>query len=657
MKIPSLTIRRLICYWLIWLSVVLLSLCSFFIPTVSSPEEAVLHRPASPVPTPEDLLAPVVGRGDLEWPLFSWRLVHSQRRRTIRLPQWLVRLLQLWALFRWVHGWNMAQWVAFLSRYQACRFLGGMLFLYPMLKELEVAEIVGKYCHTEAEVKHGTVVSVLVLNRLTAPRPLYHIARWMAFSILPLVLGISARKFNDDRLGRTLDAIEPHLREIWIEIVIRALEQYDIDPSVIFYDLTAFVMMGNYEGSELVDFGFAHNTPMNKRKVKLAANVIQDGGVPFDWAAICGRESDTATAEGNMQQLLQVLGRRAWPKDGVLVVGDRAMLNSRLAIVYEARKKDGLYYLAGLEPRTNEHKDLLAGVSLQELRANYLLGEDGHRYWGVKRPITFIRVYEDEEGNEIEKRVTHTALIVLSEATRRQWRRTHIEQLRELSAQLQEEVKDKLNRPYWRNPETIRKRAQSRLDASPVGELMKMEVGGEYGAVEMQWWVDRDALRERCRLDGRYLLVTDHPTLSSVEMLQIYKDKDQGEKRFQVTKQVLLVRPIYLHKDERIEAMLLVNMIALLVYSLVERQCRRNGLQITGRQLLYEFALLHVIETHCWDGSVLYRCMPLTPRQQDILQRMGIAGTTQLETIGLTACGASGGQLILPPPCSPEQAF
>jgi len=111
-QITSLTIHRLICYWLIWLSVALLSLCSFFIPTVSSPEEAVLYRPASPMPTPEDLLAPIVGRGDLEWPLFPWRLKRSRRRRTIRLPQWLVRLLQLWAMFRWVRGWSMAQWVA-----------------------------------------------------------------------------------------------------------------------------------------------------------------------------------------------------------------------------------------------------------------------------------------------------------------------------------------------------------------------------------------------------------------------------------------------------------------------------------------------------------------------------------------------------------------
>jgi hypothetical protein len=150
--------------------------------------------------------------------------------------------LGLWALLRQMRSWRLAHWVAFLSRYQMARFVGGMLFLYPILEELGVAEVVNSYCPTEAEIEHGTVTSVLVLNRLSAPRPLYKVARWMAFTILPLVLGISARKFNDDRLGRTLDAIEPHLQAIWLEIVIRALERYDIDLSVIFYDLTAFTI-------------------------------------------------------------------------------------------------------------------------------------------------------------------------------------------------------------------------------------------------------------------------------------------------------------------------------------------------------------------------------------------------------------------------------
>jgi len=329
------------------------------------------------------------------------------------------------------------------------------------------------------------------------------------------------------------------------------------------------------------------------------------------------------------------------------VVGDRAMLNNYLAIAYDTLKKDKVYYLAGLEPRAKEHKELLNSVSLSELRVNYLMGKDGHRYWGVKRPITF--VHEDEETGE-KKRVTHIALIVLSEATRRSWRRKRFGQLRKLSSRLQEEVKDKLNQPYWRNPDTIRKRVQSRLDDSPVGKVLKVQVWGEYGEVQMRWQVDRAALRDLCHSYGRYLLVTDDSTLSSVEMLQIYKNKDCLDKRFQISKQVIRVRPVYLHKDERIAALMLVNMVALLVYSLAERRCRRSGLHVTGREVLYEFSPLHIVETHCWDGSVLYRCMPLTADQKKILLHMGLVGETLFGPMGRTADGLLEGHLTLPPP-------
>jgi transposase len=604
--------------------------------------------------TPEALLAPLAGHNGIEGRLFSWFLKRS-RRRTIRLPGWGSHLLGLWALVRQMRSWSIAQWVAFLSGSQTARFVGGILFLYPILKELEIAKIVDAYCPTEAEVKNGIVVSALVLNRLTAPRPLYKVMDWMFCSILPLVWSIPARKFNDDRLGRTLEAIEPHLQVIWLEIIAQAFKHYDIDLSVIFYDLTAFIMMGEYEGSELADFGFAHNTPMDKRKIKLADNVIQDGSISLWWRALSGRKADTATAEKNMEQLRKALRQYPWPEGGVLVVGDRAMLNDRLAIVYDDQKGQAtegctLYYLAGLEQRKNEHKALVADVTLEELQDNYLMGKVGKRYWGVKRPITFTHTYEDVEGKEVERQVTHTALVVFSEATHRNWRRKYLAQLRELSQLLQAEVKDRLNEPYWRTVKTIRQSAQSRLDNSPVGEAMKVEVWGEYGDVEMRWWVDREALRDMCRLKGRYLLVTNHPQLSSVEMLETYKDKDKVEKHFRVAKGVLRVRPIYLHKDERIAALLLVNMIALLVYSLVERRCRRNGLHITGRQMLYAFGPLHVIESRFVDGSVLYQSMPLTPHQRGILWRMGIEGQTLLDTEGWMGNAATGKQFTVPLP-------
>ncbi len=645
----TLRVRQAVCHWLLWWVLVLLVLC------LPEPLAVLGSQTGSLTVTPEALLVSLAEHDGVVGHLFSWSLKRSRQQRAIRLPGWVTCLFGSWALVRQMRHWSMAQWVAFISGSQTARFVGGILFLYPILKELEIAEIVDEYCPTDAEVKHGIVVSALVLNRLTAPRPLYKVMDWMFFSILPLVWGISSGKFNDDRLGRTLDAIEPHLQAIWLEIIKRAFEHYDIDASVIFYDLTAFIMMGEYDSSELVDFGFAHNTPMDKRKVKLAGNATQDGGILLWWRALSGRKADTTTVEKNMEQLRKLLCRYGWPEDGVLIVGDRAMLNDRLAIAYDDQKKQAtegrkLYYLAGLELRKNEHKALVAEVSLGELKAHYLMGETGHRYWGVKRPITFTHTYEDKQGNEIERQVTHTALVVFSEATYRSWRSKYIKQLRELSQVLQEEVKDRLNEPYWRTVKTIHKRVQSRLDNSPVGEAMNVEVWGKYGDVQMRCWVDREALREMCRLKGRYLLVTDHPELSAVEMLETYKDKDKVEKRFRVAKGVLCVRPIYLHKDERIAAMLLMNMIALLIYSLAERRCRRNGLHITGRQMLYAYGPLHVIESRFIDGSVLYKSMPLTPHQREIIWRMRIEGKTLLDAGGWMDNLTTGRPFTVPPP-------
>jgi hypothetical protein len=120
--------------------------------------------------------------------------------------------------------------------------------------------------------------------------------------------------------------------------------------------------------------------------------------------------------------------------------------------------------------------------------------------------------------------------------------------------------------------------------------------------------------------DGRYLLVTNDWSLSHQRMLALYREKDGVEKRFKVSKSDLKVAPIYLHKDERIEGMLLINMLALLAYSMLERQVRQNELQMTTRRIIEKLENLDVVETLCWDGSLLYRIVPVDQEQALLLE-------------------------------------
>ena len=116
-------------------------------------------------------------------------------------------------------------------------------------------------------------------------------------------LGIEADKFNDDRLERTLDALHPHLDILWQEILENALVKAGIDLSVIFYDVTAVMAHGRYADSDFIDFGFAHNTPSNKRKFKVGLNATADGGLPGLYQLWSGSTADQATVQENLQRL------------------------------------------------------------------------------------------------------------------------------------------------------------------------------------------------------------------------------------------------------------------------------------------------------------------------------------------------------------------
>jgi transposase len=548
-------------------------------------------------------------------PLFPWHPRHRWRkwarqrycalRRAHRRAVWTARLARL-AL---TGALTLAQVVDLLVRSQTRKHLGALPVLYALLETLQVQDIINRRCPSRAQVKHGTVALALILNRLTMPLPLYQIADWLGRTALIYVLGIPAAKFNDDRLARTLDAIQPYCREIWQDIVQRALVQAEVDLNLIFYDLTAYILHGEYRDSQYAKFGFAHNTPMNKRKFKNGLDVAADGNIPMEYAPWPGKTADLATVQANMEQLRCFLARRGWPIERVMVVGDRANLNDELALAYDDRK---LRYLAGLKTQKKVHRELLLAVPEEQFYPHPLTADHGPRgYWGVPCLVPF---------EHDDRQVTHRGLVVLSGPMRTAHRRARAARLRELREALRE-VEVKIGRPHYRTVKAVQKRAETQLKQLSVGKFMQAKAyEDENGQVRLRWWVNRYPLWQAMQQDGRYLLATNDWNLSPHKMLALYRRKDGVEKRIEVSKKDLKVSPVYLHKDERIEAMLLINMLALLAYSLLERQVRQHGLQMTTRRIIAKLQTLDVVETFCWDGSHLIRLVPVDEEQAAILQ-------------------------------------
>ena len=446
-------------------------------------------------------------------------------------------------------------------------YLGALPLLYTIIDDLKVSEVVNLYAPTKSDLSHGTVVLVLVLNRLHAPRALHRVADWMGQTVLMKILGIEASRFKKDRLGRTLSALAPHTQEIWQAVVSRAIEKYEIDLSVIYYDLTAFIMHGEYEGSDLVKFGFAHNTPSNKQKVKESLNAAADGNIPLDYQALPGQTADKATVEDNMVRLTALLKRHGHPLSEMLVVGDRAMLDDRLALLYD---KKGMRYLAGLAAQKKVHRQLLELTLDTELHRRPLSHKRGRSgYW--YRPVS---IYFEHNGAE----AFHQGMVMLSGPMRFALRRTRAKQFRALWQALKEvQAKTDAAKSRYRSPKQVQDRAQTQLRNSKVGKFVMVKAEQQGAQIVLTWQVDLPKLRQTQQQDGRYLIVTNDLTLSYEKMFELYRAKDGVEKDFRISKSQLKVSPIFLHRDDRIQAMLMLNMLALLAYTILERQARQSG--------------------------------------------------------------------------------
>jgi len=457
--------------WLIWFIVLL----AFVQPVTTG-------RTTDPATTP---LLGVISHNPQNGPLFPWQPRYRWKKLALRRYKAWKRAYRRakWAARRvkWAAGQakvmmkgvtTMAELVDKLTKKQLVYRIGSLPILYALLETMQVRNIINRHCPTQRDVDHGTVAMVLVLNRLMSPKPLYRVANWVGRTVLAHKLGLPASKFNDDRLGRTLDEIESKLELIWLDLVALAIRKADIDMSVIFYDLTAFIMHGRYQDSDYVDFGFAHNTPSNKRKFKLSLDATADGNIPWLYKMLPGHTADQATVMNNMDNLASWLKRRGYRLNETLVVGDRAMLNSEIACTYD---EFGLRYLAGLRCSKKEHKALLTKWTTTAFEEYAIIEGSSPQYWGRGCTVTF-----KHDGHVVH----HRGLVILADPLRDQLQESRRLQLTALENELTL-LKAKIGQRYYRSVKQVQRSANARCNQSKAGRFMSVRVDETAGDVAM----------------------------------------------------------------------------------------------------------------------------------------------------------------------------
>lgn len=496
------------------------------------------------------------------------------------------------------------------------RQVGAVALFHPILETLELPQVVRELVPSAADIDMGRIVALLVLNRLLAPQPLYRINAWLARTVLPDVLEIPIDKVYDNRLGRALDRLHPFWGEVWARVVMRAIEVYALDLSVLHWDITSLYFEGAYTDSELVTYGYSRDHRPDCKQLNLEADVTHDGYVPLLYQPLPGNTADICRPLPHLQHLLQFLRRPELADRHLrpILISDCKMVTAEAVA---ACHRHQLYYLGPL-PNGTATTRVLRSVTPGELshhplayRPQRIQPNDPHfePYQGVWRPFTF----ESAEG-----RFTDRALVVWSAGKHRldeQKRKTHLKRLLDKLAGIQA----KLNTRRYKKRSYVEQRLSSVQKGNSAKGLVDIQLSGEDEASQLSFRINRDHLARAQMLDGRYALATSADHLDANTALRLFKGQDGVEKRFRSTKGPLQVRPLFVRSDARLEGLVAITLLALLVGAILERACRQQGLSWTTARLVREFASLQAVDVTWSDGSQQRRLATVSPDQQQIL--------------------------------------
>lgn len=447
---------------------------------------------------------------------------------------------------------------------------------------------------TQCKLSPGERVLAMVMNLLTDRQALYRMPEFFQGTDIENLFdawrddeGIEPDDVNDDTLGRGLDKIhDAGALEVASSVIVEALNREDVSMDVLHGDTTSISVEGEYNGHEDeldITYGHSKDHRPDLKQFKVGLGVNQDGAVCLG-DILDGNESDKAWNQDFIQQLMDVYGDDdplpvyVVDSAGVtqqtlkrLKTNDMDMI-SRMPHTYDLPEQ-----LIDRAWESGNWRDV-GTLSDRSEAAEYRLQSFERPLYGesyrfvVVHSSTLDGRKERAIDNELERTEgdLQSALDELEDqefaceddakAALKRFKHNTRDDAFELEAHIEEDTRRETRDGPGRPPR----------DWEPDHETVYRVKG------TLQR--DEDVIEQRKKKASCFVLITSleaSKQWSDKRVLETYKDQSSVERSFAFIKDPKTIGPMYLDSPERVEALGYVLLMALLVYSLIERRVRQ----------------------------------------------------------------------------------
>lgn len=453
-----------------------------------------------------------------------------------------------------------------------------------VINDLNLVELIDESIHQDEqqEITTGEAVKGMIMNGLGfSNRPLSLTPQF--FTNLPMEhlfrKGVQASHFNRHKLGRTLDQCHTFgCESLFALLSHQACEKEGVNTQFHSLDTTSFSLSGQYQQAQddngdehpvQITHGYSKDHRSDLKQVVQEMIVSQDSGIPLACKTWNGNASDNQIFKERTQALISTFNNSSMPNylvaDSKLYHRDNARFLSQLTFITRI-------------PSTNKQEQTQVSQALSAKQ--WITIDDNYRY----TPYTIKHM-------GIEQRW----LVVFSQAAQERAEKTVMKQVKKLKAQYDKALFHLQAQRFACEADAFQALSQfqktlkyHQVTTSQCMAHHQYEGKGrptkETPIKYTKWQIladiesDTSLITQAIEKKACFVLGTNasDDSLNDKAILYRYKEQSTVERGFRFLKDPLFfVSSLFIKKPSRIQALLMIMLLALLIYSIAERRIRR----------------------------------------------------------------------------------
>lgn len=389
--------------------------------------------------------------------------------------------------------------------------------------------------YTKAEYNHNAIFKLLIYSRLLQPS-----SKKKAFEHRNLFF--DKMNFSLDDVYRSLTFFNKHKDEMLLSLHKRISILYGRDTSLVYYDVT------NYY------FEIDKQDKMRRKGVSKEHRpdpIIQMGlfmdtdGIPLTYGLYPGNMLDKQTLIPMIRKI-----RKEYTLGRIIIVADRGMMagNNIRQILLDKNGYVLSYSIRGADSAFKE----------------YVLKEDGYR--------------NGSEGFKIKSRIYPREITVTTLQGKKQKVNIQEKQVVFYSQKYAEKAKADREAAIQKAEHLITSQsAYNRSTSHGAAKYIKnLTFSSDSGEVlqdaKHMLFFDNDKLIEEEKYDGYYAIVTSELDMDDEKIIEMYRGLWRIEESFKIIKSDLETRPVYLSRQDHIEAHFLICFVSLVLARILEKK-------------------------------------------------------------------------------------